>query len=73
MAAMNNASRMTFATEGVVLPDQPAKKSRQNAKAHARALVARIDAAIARKSGRDITELPDEDLIADLRRRQERG
>jgi len=73
MCAMSNAGRTTYAVEGFVLRTEPAKKSRNRGKAHARVLLARIDAAIARQSGRDITDLTDEELIADLRRHQERG
>lgn len=49
---------------------QDAAKQRQQRKAHARTIVAHIEAAKARKSGADITDLLPDELIADLMRRR---
>jgi hypothetical protein len=58
-------------SEGRGRREPVAKKPSTRDKARARAIIAHVETAIARKSGTDITGLTDEELIADLRRQRE--
>ena len=72
MTGMDRNSSMSDVAEGAVKPDLATKPSRKRGKARARAIVAHIEAAIARQAGIDITDLTDEELIEDLRRHRKR-
>ena len=66
---MSRGHATFVATEG---PATAPKPPRRQEKVRAEEIVAHVDAAIARKSGRDITDLTDEELLADLRRHRKR-
>jgi hypothetical protein len=67
---MKRTMRVPVAVKGRVVPSSAAAKTGQDRKRRAQAIVDHIEAAKARKSGTDITDLSPDDLIADLLRHQ---
>jgi hypothetical protein len=67
---MKRATSLSPDTKGRVSRDGAGAKAGQARKRRARAILAHVEAAKARKSGVDITSLEPDELIADLLRHQ---
>ena len=73
IAGMNRARKTASATVGFSFASPSLSEGRKGQKARVMDIVGHIKSAKARKSGTDITNISDEALLADLRRRQVRG
>jgi len=67
---MKRATSISTATKGRLSRDGAVTKAEQDRKRRARAILDHVEAAKARKSGRDITNLSPDELIADLLRHE---
>lgn len=72
MEDMPRTQKTSIALQGVFAA-QTGTKARQQRQAHARELLEQVDAAKTRKTGIDVTDISDAELLADLRRRQVRA
>jgi hypothetical protein len=72
MKDMPRTQKISFALQGV-FTTPTVTKARQQRRAHAREILEQVDAAKTRKTGIDVTDISDAELLADLRRRQVRA